>query len=160
MGRELGRRRDKLIKEARHDIYEERVKLPNNTRCTDCGAVVLEGRWTWETTAEEVKDAQCPACRRVEDGNPAGYVEIRGDFFKVHRKEIINLIKNIGKAEKEEHPLERIVAISDEEGKLVVTTTGVHIARRMGEALFRAYKGDYELQYAEDDTSVKVYWSR
>jgi len=41
-----------------------------------------------------------------------------------------------------------------------VTTTGIHVARRIGEALARAYKGDLSYQYAEGEKRIRVYWRR
>ena len=41
-----------------------------------------------------------------------------------------------------------------------VTTTGIHQARRIGEALSRAYKGDLTIQYADGEQSIRVYWQR
>jgi hypothetical protein len=42
----------------------------------------------------------------------------------------------------------------------LVTTTGIHVARRIGEALSRAYKGDYTLSYANGDEQIQVTWHR
>jgi hypothetical protein len=107
-----------------------------------------------------VSEAICPACRRIADHCPAGYVEIIGPFFANHRVEILNLIRNVEKQEKHEHPLERIIAITPDQEPLLVTTTGLHLARRIGEALARAYKGDLSFRYADDETSIRVYWQR
>jgi hypothetical protein len=87
-------------------------------------------------------------------------VEIMGPFFASHREEILNLIHNVQKQEKEEHPLERIMMIMTEQEPILVTTTGLHLARRIGEALARAYKGHLSFRYADDETSIRVYWQR
>jgi hypothetical protein len=42
----------------------------------------------------------------------------------------------------------------------LVTTTGIHVARRIGEALGRAYKGDLSYQYADGEKRIRVYWQR
>lgn len=153
-------RRDRLIKKKRHDVYEEPLKLPDNTMCPQCGALVVNGRWTWETTGEKVNETLCPACRRIAEDSPAGTIEISGDFFKEHQREILNLIKNVGNTQKAERPLERIISIVEGEDGVVVATTGIHVARRVGEALSRSYKGDLEVQYLDDETGVRVYWHR
>ena len=59
-----------------------------------------------------------------------------------------------------QHPLERIMAIKDGKDGTIVTTTGIHIARRIGESLARAYNGDFSFQYADDEKSIRVYWQR
>jgi hypothetical protein len=153
-------RRDRLIKEARHDVYRERAKWPEPTLCTDCGAVFVNGRWTWEDAGKNSHTAVCPACRRVDDNLPAGHVEITGDFFDYHRREIINLIRNTESQEKQHHPLERIMHLEAGPSVTRITTTGIHLARRLGEALSKSYKGDLSVQYPDAELSVQVSWHR
>jgi NMD protein affecting ribosome stability and mRNA decay len=154
-------RRDRLIKEKRHDVYQERNKWPEPTLCTECGALFVGGRWSWQAASSaQTNKTICPACRRIADNYPAGYVEIKGSFFDEHRDEIISLILNIEKREKDERPLERIISIVGAKDYATVTTTGIHIARRIGEALSRAYKGGLSFQYATAAQSIRVYWER
>lgn len=156
----LPSRKDRLIKEKRHDVYQERSKWPENSRCSECGALYVNGRWTWQEAPARSHELICPACRRIIDRYPAGYVEIKGAFFVQHRDEILNLIRNVEKQEKDEHPLERIISINTDNGFPLLTTTGTHVARRLGEALSRAFKGELSFQYAEDDKVIRVYWQR
>jgi len=160
-------RKDKLIVEKRHDVYQERNKWPSPTLCTECDALFVNGRWVWgeapssgEVDQEPASRVICPACRRIADRYPAGYVEIKGPFFKEHRQEILNLINNIAGQEKSEHPMERTMDIKAKRGQVLVTTTGIHLARRIGEALSRAYKGDLSVQYADGEHSIQVRWQR
>ena len=153
-------RQDKMIKEKRHDVYRSKEKLPEPTLCSGCGALFVGGRWTWKKSSGGEHKAACPACRRIADRFPAGTIEIKGEFFKGNREEILNLISNIEKQQKEDHPLERIMDISNGRGATVVTTTGIHIARRIGEALNRSYKGDFSFQYGDGEKTVRVSWER
>ena len=153
-------RNDRLILEKRHDVYQVKEKLPEHTHCPQCDAVVVNGHWSWPQPQEKVKDVICPACRRVADNIPAGFIEIRGEFFKENRDEILNMVMNIEKVEKAEHPLERIMEITDEHDYILMTTTGVHIARRIGDALSRSYKGDFSITYGDNENSVRVSWNR
>lgn len=153
-------RKDRLIKEKRNDTYKNREKWSEPTRCSVCGAVFTKGRWAWEKTPENAHEAVCPACRRILDHYPAGTIEIKGDFFESHREEILNLVRNVEKAEMGEHPLERIMAIRDENGHTVITTTGVHIARRILEALARSYEGKSSFQYGDGSKSIRGFWER
>lgn len=82
----------------------------------------------------------CPACRRINDDYPAGIVELSGSFFAGHKEEILNLLKNEEVLEKKEHPMERIIKILEEDKGTVVSTTGIHLARRLGDAVNRAYQ--------------------
>lgn len=153
-------RKDRLIKERRHDVYQERSKWPESTVCTECGVVFVNGRWSWQSRPEQANETICPACRRIADQYPAGYVEISGSFFQEHRREILNLIYNAESQEKNERPLERIMSLKNQQSLTLITTTGIHIARRIGEALSRAYNGELSFQYANGDKVIRVYWQR
>jgi NMD protein affecting ribosome stability and mRNA decay len=153
-------RKDRLIKEKRHDSYMSMTKLPEPTVCSKCGVVFTNGRWTWKESDKNAHKIICPACRRQADNYPAGRIKLSGMFFQDHKEEILNLIQNIEKQEKQDHPLERIMAIRGNKAVTTVTTTGIHVARRIGEALSRAYKGDYRLNYANEDEQVQVTWHR
>lgn len=153
-------RKDRLIKEQRHDVYERQGKWPEATRCTKCNAIYSNGRWLWKEGVQGAHEAVCPACKRIADRYPAGYVDISGPFFKEKREEILSLIRNVEKQEKDERPLERIIEMTEEGESFLITTTGVHIARRIGEALSRACKGNLSLKYGDGEESVRVSWSR
>ena len=153
-------RRDRLLKEKRHDVYDERRKWPEQTSCSRCGALYLNGRWTWYEKTTEGNHTICPACRRIIDHYPAGYIQLEGAFIEQHRDEIFNLIHNIEELEKAEHPLERIMDITDASDHTLITTTGIHLARRIGEALAKAYGGEYTFQYADAAELIRVSWQR
>jgi hypothetical protein len=153
-------RKDRLIKEKRHDTYQKEDKWPENTTCTQCGALFVNGRWTWQKASKKANKTVCPACKRIIDNYPAGYVDIKGKFFTKHFDEITNLILNIEKQETSQHPLERIISITGTKSHNQITTTGIHIARRIGEALSSAYKGELSVQYADAEQSVRVSWQR
>jgi hypothetical protein len=42
----------------------------------------------------------------------------------------------------------------------VITTTDIHLPRRIGEALHRAYEGDLDFHYEEEAYSIRVTWRR
>lgn len=147
------------FKDERHDPYRERVKPPEPARCPGCGSVFAKGRWSWQS-APDAPEVLCPACRRIEASYPAGVLSVGGGFFTDHRDEVLNLIRNVEQTERAEHPLERLMAITDEDGTTLVTTTGVHLARRIGDALTRAYQGNLTVQYAESEHFVRVVWMR
>jgi len=153
-------RNDRLIKTKRLDAYRRRKKLPDPTRCRSCGSVYAKGRWSWDQAPEDAHQASCPACQRVADRYPAGLIEIEGPFFADHQEEILNLINNIESLEKGEHPLQRLMETRTEEARAVVTTTGIHIARRIGEALSRSYSGELSFEYGDAQKTIRVHWKR
>lgn len=153
-------RQDRMIREKRHDVYRSTGKTPEPTCCSGCGAIFADGRWTWGKIDGPARKSTCPACRRTLDRLPAGTLEIKGEFFNKHREEILNLVHNVEKQQKGEHPLERIMEISNGRKKTVVTTTGIHVARRIGEALARSYKGTFSFQYGDGEKTIRVFWER
>ncbi len=153
-------RREQLLQELVHDSYKTKGKLAESTRCPQCGAVYYHGRWTWQTARADAPEATCPACHRIHDRFPAGYVSLSGEFFAAHRTDVLQLVQSCEKKEKAEHPLERIMAIEDTDEGVLVTTTDAHLARRIAEALHSAYKGEIEYHYNDADNLLRAVWVR
>ncbi|MBM4142224.1 MAG: ATPase [Lentisphaerae bacterium] len=153
-------RKDRYIKEKRHDVYQERGKWPEPTVCTECAAVFAGGRWCWRERPEGSQETVCPACRRAAERMPAGHVHLKGDFFREHREELLSLARHVEEQEKAQHPLERLIEIKEANSHALITTTGIHVARRIGEAVSRAYKGELDVQYPDGDKSVRITWER
>jgi hypothetical protein len=153
-------RSGKMIQPGRHDSYKNLGKLHEPTVCSGCGAVYLDGRWTWAAAPKGAHKAVCAACKRVADRFPAGRIVIGGAFFNEHREEILSLVRNVEATEKKERPTERIMAIADDGGQTVVTTTGIHVARRIGESLSHSYQGAFDFTYGDGEDSIRVSWSR
>jgi NMD protein affecting ribosome stability and mRNA decay len=153
-------RRDRMVQETRHDAYKAKLKMHEPTVCPQCGAVFHEGRWQWMTRPAQAHEEMCPACHRIHDEFPAGYVTLSGSFLNAHREELLHLVKNQEEREKAEHPLKRIMKIEDQENGVVVTTTDIHLARGIGEALHHAYQGELEYHYNEQENLLRVVWER
>lgn len=153
-------RHEQLLQEVEHDAYRPRRKLAEPARCPECGAVYRRGRWTWGAARAGAQRARCPACQRIRAGHPAGIVTLSGAFFRAHREEIVEAVRRCEAAERLEHALERLMAIEPNSHATVITTTGAHLARRIGEALRRAYKGELELRYGKADSLLRVSWRR
>jgi NMD protein affecting ribosome stability and mRNA decay len=155
-------RRDRLIQEQVHDPYKPRGQLSEPSVCADCGVVFTQGRWQW--LAKPPADAEeilCPACRRIRDRVPAGFLTLSGDFFADHRDEILSLIHNKVDEQKSQHPMKRLMDISDgEEGETVVTFTDVHLPRGVGQAIESAYSGELEIKYTDEAGIVRATWHR
>lgn len=147
------------VRQNEHDPYRLSAKLAEPTWCPDCGAVFEQGRWQWkERLSSKAPQHRCPACQRIHDDQPAGFVTIEGDFLRAHRDELLHLITHRADHVKAEHPLQRVMAIRDQGDGLLVTTTDLHLARDIGEALHRAHHGELHLQYSADETLVRVHW--
>ena len=122
------------------DPYQRQQKLHEGTACPQCGAVYHQGRWRWVTKAEGAGEELCAACRRINDKFPAGVVTLRGDFAREQKQELIHLARHQEEAEKQEHPLNRIIGIEEDAQGIVISTTDIHLPRRIGEAIKRAFR--------------------
>ena len=142
------------------DPYRHSAKPSEPTVCPSCKASFTEGRWTWEKAPADANEMLCPACQRIQDEFPAGYVTIKGAFFAEHKDEIVNLIHSHEKKEKAERPLQRIMTIDVKRDGLEVTTTDSHLARGIAEALHGAYKGELKLRYSRDENLLRAVWKR
>jgi NMD protein affecting ribosome stability and mRNA decay len=153
-------RRDRLIQNRFHDAYKIKGKLAEPTVCPECGAVFHEGRWQWLPRPPQAHEEICPACHRVHDEYPAGFVTLGGAFLHTHREEILHLVRNHEARERGEHPLQRLMDITDEEDGILVTTTDIHLARGIGEAVHDAYEGELEYHYNAEENLLRVHWQR
>lgn len=153
-------RRDRLIRERVHDPYKMRRKLPEPTVCPQCQAVYRDGRWEWGDRPADAHEELCQACHRINDKYPAGELTLKGDFLRRHRLEVEHLARNEERLENGEHPLNRIMAIEDRGEDLLITTTDIHLPRRIGDALHRAYEGELDYHYDEESHFIRVSWRR
>jgi hypothetical protein len=142
------------------DPYKSTRKPPEPTRCPECNASYVDGRWTWKAAPPDSHEQMCPACQRIQDEFPAGYVLIKGDFAKQNRDQVLEVAKGKEKREKGEHPLQRIMSINDVSGGLQIATTDSHLARGIGEALHDALSGELKVRYSKDENLVRVSWKR
>jgi hypothetical protein len=144
----------------RRDPYELSSKLAEPTACPQCGANYRDGRWQWGPPTTAAQAQLCAACRRINDRQPAGVLTLGGGFVAAKKAEMIQLARHQETAERAEHPLNRIIAIDEQDDGLVITTTDIHLPRRIGEALKRAYRGELALAYEEDGYFLRASWRR
>ena len=153
-------RLNRLIEEKEHDTYKTKGKLTEPSACPSCNAVYHKGHWQWLDVPSDASQHKCPACLRIEDKVPCGYVSISGEFYQQHKDEILRLIRNKENREKTGHPLNRIMDIVETDDGLEITTTDMHLPRDIGVALEHAYKGDLDYHYEAGSNILRVKWSR
>jgi hypothetical protein len=105
-------------------------------------------------------EALCPACQRIRDHHPAGFLTLSGRFLADHQEELLNLARHEEATEQAEYPLHRIMDIETRPHDILITTTDIHLPRRIGEALHHAYRGDLEVHSVDEDRSLRVHWQR
>ncbi|HUI93493.1 MAG TPA: BCAM0308 family protein [Chitinivibrionales bacterium] len=159
MNKTMGTRR---VFPERQDEYEAREKYPEPAVCPECGDVFRNGRWTGRKMfpSGDLYLAKCPACSRKDGNRPAGDIKISGPFFQAHQAEILNRIRRIERKERGTHPLEQIIAMHSEPDYADISTSGIHLARRIGDALRHSFKGDLSYSYGKGEKSIRVIWAR
>jgi hypothetical protein len=122
-------------------------------------AVYEAGRWRWaEIPPAQAHEELRPACHRIADHYPAGIVTLKGAMVRQHRDEILGIARNAEAAEKGERPLNRIMSIAEPDPEtLVITTTDIHLPRRIGETVDRPLSGELRIHYDAENyfTSFK-----
>jgi hypothetical protein len=152
--------RGRLRVPQRTDSSRQPRKLRGPTCCPGCGAVYRRGRWRWEEVPAAPRAELCPACRRVREREPVASVTLSGEFLASHRDEILARVRACERAENRTHPLKRIIAVSPAGKGVRITTTDAHLARRIGDALRSAYKGELRYRYRKGEDLLQVSWSR
>lgn len=150
-----------------NDPYISEESLPENTVCKQCGSVHTADRWYLKGQVPEDKvfrpqagTTVCPACRKQADRQPGGIVTLSGAFLSDHSEEILNLIRNENAKAQTGNPLERIMDMQSDHEEMVITTTNEKLAQRIGRAVHKAYSGEIDYQFGEDNKQARVNWRR
>lgn len=152
------------------DPYIPRKSASSVGICPKCRAICRNKRWVLdekEFAALTRKGAgtgfvwmRCPACRKIEDGFPAGVVTLSGGYLRDHREDILNLIRNEEKRAMGINPLERIMRMEDKGEGLEIATTDEKLAQRIGREVRKACQGTVEYKWSEDSKLLRVSWAR
>lgn len=153
-------RREQRTPLRHRDPYRGSAKVAGSATCPECNATYHAGRWTWTPAPPDAESRTCPACLRIAQRLPAGFVSIGGPFFAANREAVMRLVHAHERREREAHPLQRLIAIEERAGGVLLTTTDVHLARGLAVALHDAFKGALALQFAKDENSVRAWWNR
>jgi len=131
---------------------------PDNRVCRVCKASYRFGRWSWDEAPSTSESAICPACRRIHCDDPAGLVDLHGDILTRRPEEISRLIRATERSVREKHALERIMGVTEPNGVWRILTTGVYLAKRIGEALQAEMEGHMSEDYAYGTKTIRVRW--
>jgi len=153
------------LRKGRHRGRHAKAQRPPKSAprlCSDCGAVLVRGRWTWKARLSVPADIclptiLCPACRRVRDRDPVHVVRVE-DLPRARARDIQALARRVEDAERASHPQERLVPLASGQGALCIGTTGLHLSRRLVAAILRSWKRVEIL--LRNDVETRLGWSR
>jgi len=123
--------------------------------CRRCGASEWHGQWRWGAAPPDLAPVTCPACARVRDGVPAHVVELRGRLAPWWA-EVRGMVANVAAVEAAEHPMERVMGVEVLDDRVLVPTTGQHVARRIVAAIVKRFRRDVRLRF--DDAVTSIEW--
>lgn len=84
---------EKIFPEHENDAYKLKGKLRDPSVCSTCEAVYQDARWQWSPRPPSAEEVVCPACHRIADREPAGFLNIEGEFAPQHREELVQLLR-------------------------------------------------------------------
>ena len=68
--------------------------------------------------------------------------------------------RNLEQTEKDEHAENRIIAIRESGNEMLITTTDVHLPRRIGKAIEQAFEGKLDIHFDKDGYFTSITWHR
>ena len=141
------------------DAAERAPLLTEPTLCPSCGAVFYDGRWRWGIAPERLHEETCPACRRIQTHHPAAELVLGGPFVADRGAEITALMQETEARVKAGLPLARLIGIERHAEGLLLTTTSMHLARDLAQALHHAFRGEVRYLYNPERKFLRVLWT-
>ncbi|MBJ6726953.1 BCAM0308 family protein [Geomesophilobacter sediminis] len=162
MPRGIRRAEEKGLRTVRApDAYLPGEGRKEGSLCRGCGIVYRNKRWQLEPTRGAIScEVLCPACQRIEDHNPGGVVTLSGPYLAAHKEEILNTVRHMESKSRTKNPLGRIMDITEEDGRVVVTTTEDKLAQKLGREVFKSQRGELHYQWSHENNLVRVEWMR
>lgn len=150
-----------------NDPYTPRFDPGETAVCTECHALYERRHWYFDeeayfsaSTQPDTHKVLCPACHKIRDRYAEGQVTLCASaFLTAHKDEIRRIIQNEEARAKRVNPLERIIAITESDGGLIITTTNEKLAQRIGRTLKRAHHSETTYHWSEPKF-LTVEWQR
>jgi hypothetical protein len=131
------------------------------SRCPECGVLQIAGRWTWQAPegviTRELEAQLCPACSSVRERRPTGTLELPAELVW-DVDDVLALVRSVERAEREAHPMERLMSVELSPDGLRVTTTGKHLVRRLAGSLGRRLHRRPQMRFGVGQEPVEVRW--
>jgi len=150
-----------------NDPYAPRCDPGETAICTECHALYERRHWFFDEEAyfhasmqPDTHKVLCPACQKIRDRYAKGQVTLRSSaVLTAHKDAILRLIHNEEARAKGVNPLERIIAMTETDDGMVITTTNEKLAQRLGRMLKSAYHGETTYRWSEPKM-LTVEWRR
>ena len=152
--------------ENERDPYLNKEEYPDPAVCKRCRALYHGKKWIHPDLAgavlpaAEKKEVLCPACLKIKENYPEGFLTLEGAFLNEHKEEVLNLIRNKEDIAARINPLERIIEIKERPAAIEITTTTEKLAQRIGQILKKAFQGDVAYKWSGDTKLARVTWVR
>jgi NMD protein affecting ribosome stability and mRNA decay len=135
--------------------------------CTKCGVINRQKRWIMDPIElNQLKEDPavgkmvCPACQKMQDNVPGGFLTLSGEYLRKHEHEILELIKNTEAKSRNKNPLGRIMELTQEGNVLTIHTTLDRLAEKLGKEIYKAHSGELNYQWSHGENTVRVNWKR
>lgn len=135
----------------------------NIVLCKNCEAVYANK--SWHHGLQEYKNIRedarvvftiCPACQMIADHAFEGEVVLE-NVPGTNRDEVIRNIKNTGALAYERDPMDRVISIKEEGGRIEVKTTENQLARAIAREVAQAYKGaTVQTRWSKEESVVRL----
>ena len=133
-------------------------------KCKTCGLIYQKKRWTWNENLKNISQIPlilCPACQKIKDNYPEGYLILQGKkYLQQHKEEISHIIQNEADRAKGKNPLQRIMQIIKNDECWTITTTDEKLAQHLGREIYKAHSGQIKYQFGQQNKIARVYWKR
>jgi Zn-finger nucleic acid-binding protein len=136
--------------------------------CPNCNCVFFDKAWhhSLEEGAKHLTDRKnirfkiCPACQMAKDRTFEGELVISLSKEKLAEKnKIMNIVKNSDEQARAHDPLDRVLWMENESGKIRVLTSENQLAVRVGKKLESAFKGGtLEIKHSHEEDLIRVFW--
>ncbi|MGE0041675.1 MAG: BCAM0308 family protein [Vicinamibacterales bacterium] len=149
--------------------HREARALAGPRVCDRCGARYERRRWalppgagfrTLDLRPGAGERVLCPGCKRVDSGVPSGYLTLEGAFAMAHADELVALLRNEAAEALADNPTARVIEWERGPRRLRLTTTTVHLAKRLGRAVARACQGEIRYDFSHENQVARVNWRR
>lgn len=173
--KEVDKRTGEHTSRAAPDWWElEKLGLEKLRVCRRCHAIYFDKHWhTWARVrilAERLRKARvredvCTECRWALDSGPEGKRNWEGEVVltglsdSAKKREVLALVRNVGKRATERDPEDQVIRIEDKGETVRILTTENQLAISIGKQIDRARKGGkLDIKFSHEDAPVRVTW--